>query len=83
MTQYRLHYAGSTFQLKDKTTADALVEKIRAVIDSDAAVVTTVDLVEGTLSLFLTRGTAAAVSFHEENDSAPVSVYETRGPLVI
>lgn len=84
MTQYRLHYAGSTFDLRDENEAETLLAKVKSVAGNRVNAVVTVNLVEGVLHLALSRNIAVAVStVTPEDDVAAPSVYETRDPLVV
>ena len=82
MTQYRLHYAGSTFELRDKDEADRVMATLNATGGKDAGAVVTVNLVEGTLQLLLSRYVSIAVSVVAPEDGGP-SAYEDHGLLVV
>lgn len=82
MANYRLHYAGCTFDLRDKEEGKTLLAKARAVSAGGAGAIVTVNLVKGMLQVLLTTYVALAIS--EEPDEVPAaSVFEKRGPLVI
>lgn len=63
MTQYRLHYAGSTFALKDQASAETVVRQIEEVQSLDAGGRFEVPLADdGSVQVFLSRFVAVAVS---------------------
>lgn len=79
MTQYRLHYAGCTFDLADQTEAENLITEIERIQGLDAGKRLEVLLTNGrSVQIFINRYVAIAVSAEPERTSA----YEREGLAV-
>jgi len=81
MAQCRLHYAGSTFELRDETEGKSLLAKVQAVTRDGVNAIVTVNLIEGTLQLLLSRYVSVAVSVVAPEGPVP-SAYESHGLLM-
>lgn len=62
MTDYRLHYAGRTFDLRGKDDADRVFATLKAMSGREGGAITTVKLAHGTLQLVISRYVPVAVS---------------------
>jgi len=79
MAKYRLHYAGSTFDLRDENEGKSLLAKARAVSQGGAGAIVTVNLVEGTLQVLLSSYVSLAISTEPDRPS----VYATEDLTVV
>jgi len=72
MMKYSLHYAGSTFELRNETIAEELLAVIRGVVERGDVLMARADLLDGgSVEVLLGGGAAVAVSSHGGDADRP------------